>query len=110
MSDNNYKPGRVIEDRKTRFDKLNRFVTARGGWVVSVPGAELVTIETLPGSLPAELRAAGYNLRRDGEGQRILGSAIVQELTLTSSGAYEPLAPGSTKPVAQDLRHAGIVS
>jgi hypothetical protein len=38
-----------------------------------------------------------------------LPAAIVQEFTLTSSGAYEPLTEGSTKPIAQILRHAGIV-
>jgi hypothetical protein len=66
-------------------------------------------IETLPGStLPAELRAAGYDVRKDGEGERILASAIVQEFTLTSSGAYEPLTEGSTKSIAHRVRHAGI--
>jgi hypothetical protein len=105
----NYKPGPAIEDRKTRFDKLNKVVTARGGWLVSVPGAADVIVEALPGStLPAELIAAGYNLRGDGEGERILPAAIVQELALTISGAYEPMAEGSTKPIAHTIRHAGI--
>jgi hypothetical protein len=50
----------------------------------------------------------GYDLRPEGEGQRILPAAIVQEFTLSSSGALEPLAPESTKPIAHTVRHAGI--
>jgi hypothetical protein len=38
-----------------------------------------------------------------------LPTAIVQEFTLTSSGAYEALTPESTKPIAHIVRHAGIV-
>jgi hypothetical protein len=59
--------------------------------------------------LPAELRAAGYDLMPAGEGERILASAIVEELTLSSSGALVPLTEGSTKAVAEVRRHAGIV-
>jgi hypothetical protein len=58
--------------------------------------------------LPAELRAAGYDLRPAGEGERILPAAITQALALTSSGAYEPLTEGSTKPIAHTVRYAGI--
>ena len=103
-------PGSEIETRKAKFDKLNKFVTHRCGWLTSVPGAAEVIVEVLPGSgLPAELKAAGYSLVPDGEGERILPAAIVQEFTLTSSGAYELATAESTKPVAQVLRHAGIV-
>jgi hypothetical protein len=35
-----------------------------------------------------------------GEGQHILAHAITQRLTMTSSGAYETLIEGSSKPVA----------
>jgi hypothetical protein len=107
-----YKPGKVVEDRKTRFAKLNAYVTSAGGWVVSVPGAELVTIECLPQSpISARLIERGYDVRPADppEGERILPAAIVQEFTLTSSGAYELMTEGSTKPIAQILRHAGIV-
>jgi hypothetical protein len=103
-------PGQELENRKAKFEKLNAFVTQRDGWLTSVPGDAEVILECLPGSgLPAELRAAGYTLRSDGQGERILGSAITEHLTLTSSGAYVPLAPGSTKAVALTRRHAGIV-
>jgi hypothetical protein len=46
--------------------------------------------------LPAELRAAGYDVRKDGEGERILPSAIVEHLVLSSSGALVPMTPEST--------------
>jgi hypothetical protein len=53
-----------------------------------------VTIEALPGStLPDELRAAGYDVREIGQGERILPAAIV-ELRLKE---------GSTV-----VKHAGI--
>jgi len=58
---------------------------------------------------PAELRATGYDLVPEGEGERILPAAIVQEFTLSSSGAYELATAESTKPVAHIVRHAGIV-
>jgi hypothetical protein len=75
-----------------------------------LPGAAEVTLETLPGStLPDELRELGYDVREAGEGQRLMANAIVQKLALTSSGAFEERAEGSTKPLAQIRTHAGIV-
>jgi hypothetical protein len=109
-----YKPrllGTEIETRKARFAKINAFVQSHNGWIVSVPGAELVTIETLPDSpIPQELINLGYLVQPADppEGQRILPAPITQLLTMTSSGAYEPLAEGSTKAVALARRHAGI--
>jgi hypothetical protein len=51
-----------IDERKRRFDELNAFVRARGGWLTSVPGAHEVTVECLPGSrLPDDLRTLGYH-------------------------------------------------
>ena len=47
-------------------------------------------------------------LRQLSTAKRILPAAIVREFTLLSSGAYEPLAEGSTKAVALARRHAGI--
>ena len=55
----------------------------------------------LPGWMPDE-RQLGYDVMNIGGGQRILAHAIEQKLTLTSSGAYEMLVEGSTKPVAQN--------
>ena len=68
-----------------------------------------MTIECLPDStLPDELRAAGYDLREAGVGERILPAAITQEFVLSSTGAFEATF-GSTKPIAHTVRHAGIV-
>jgi hypothetical protein len=51
--------------------------------------------ETLPGStLPDELIALGYDVREDGEGERIIANAITQLLTLTSSGSFEAATAG----------------
>jgi hypothetical protein len=107
-----YKPGQLekVNDRKSKFDAVNQLVMKRGGWVISVPGADEVVVETLPESgLPAELRAMGYDLQPSGTGERILAGTIVEKMTLTSSGAFEPMTEGSTRQVADVRRHAGIV-
>ena len=112
MAEGNYKPGQKVDDRKTRFAKINRWVTEAGGWVVSIPGQELVTIETLPQSpIPARLIELGYDVQRADppETQRILAGAIIEQLALTSSGALVPLTPESTKTIAETRTHAGIV-
>jgi hypothetical protein len=61
--------------------------------------------------LPDELRAPDYDLRPTDppDGQRILASAITQNLTLTSCGIFEEWTEGSTKPIAQVRHHTGIV-
>ena len=74
-----------------------------------MPGAPEVTIECLPESTPPdELRAAGYDLMSAGEGERILANAVTQVLTLSSSGALEPLTSASSRPVATKVVHAGV--
>jgi hypothetical protein len=56
-----------------------------------------------------ELRAQlGYDVRELGDGERILAAAIIEQFTLTADGEFEPLTEGSTKPIAQTRRHAGI--
>jgi hypothetical protein len=42
------------------------------------------------------------------EGERILPTAIVERFTVRADGELEPLTEGSTKPIAQTVRHAGI--
>ena len=67
-------------------------------------------MECLPDStLPTELRKAGYDVREIEDGERIPHSAVTEHFTLTSSGAFEPLSPNSTKTIAETVRHAGIV-
>jgi hypothetical protein len=41
--------------------------------------------------------------------ERILPAAIIERFTLTADGEFEPLVEGSSKPIAQTRRHAGIV-
>jgi hypothetical protein len=112
----------VIADRKERFAALNKYVTARHGWLTSVPGERDVTMECLPEStLPDELRAGAefmlgdekvrlppYKVIADGEGQRILPHAIVQHFVAGADGEMVPLTAGSTRPVASTVTHAGI--
>src|SRR5438046_3055012 len=76
-------PSRLkLEERKRLFAGINRFVTERGGWLTSIPGAVEVTMECLPdSSLPDELRKLGYDVEPAGEGERILHSAIVERFT-----------------------------
>jgi len=72
-----------IEERKQRFNDLNAFISQRGGWMTSVPGAHEMTFDALPGSpLPDDLRARGYIVTLVGESQRVLpnaGIAVVQQ-------------------------------
>ena len=59
-------------------------------------------IECLLGStLPDELRAAGYDVSRIGEGERILPTATVEKFVAGAGGALVPMTEGSTRPVAE---------
>ncbi|WP_316174703.1 MULTISPECIES: hypothetical protein [unclassified Bradyrhizobium] len=106
-------PGAQFAPRKSeaeRFAALNRWVTARGGWIVSLPGADPVVVECLPGSfLIDELTEAGYELTPAGEGERIIPGQIVQRFATGASGALEPLTAESTRPIAVTTTHAGII-
>jgi hypothetical protein len=60
-----------------RFQQMNSWIMRRGAWVVSLPGADVVTIDCLPASsVPDELREAGYILQKLESGQRIDRGAI----------------------------------
>jgi len=76
-----YKPYGInveAQDRKARFAEVNDFVRSRqDGWLTSIPGKRVVTMDVLPGStIPSELRKMGYALEADGEGQRLIPHAI----------------------------------
>jgi hypothetical protein len=94
--------------RKAEFTRINRDVSDGGGWITSLPGGRTVTIECLPhSSIPAALTANGIELIREPDGQRIIGGAIVEKLTQSSSGALIRATEGSTGPVVE-VSHAGI--
>jgi hypothetical protein len=94
---------------KAKFEALNKWVTERGGWLVSVPGAAEVTVECLPDSnLPNDLRALAYNIVAAGSGERILPHRIVERFVRRADGDLEPVTAGSTKPIAETRTHAGI--
>jgi hypothetical protein len=58
--------------------------------------------------LPVELQAQGCDLVVVGEGERILSTAIIERFCTGANGELELLTPGSTRPVAQVVTHAGI--
>jgi hypothetical protein len=110
-----YIPGRTddrsrVKDRKERFVALLTYITNRNGFIISEPGRAEIRIECLPGSaLPGDLAALGYQLRQEEEdGERILVGAIVEKFVAGADGTLEPLTSGSTKPIAEIRRHAGI--
>ena len=111
-SSDRYRPGGIsaeVETKLARFEAMNKWVTARGGWVTSIPGAAEITVECLPDSpLPQELRAAGYEVEASGEGQRILAGAIVERFTRRTGGELVPLTTESTVAAAETRTHAGI--
>jgi hypothetical protein len=56
-----------VEAIKKKFQDLNEFISPRHGWITSIPGAVVVTVECLPSStLPDELREAGYDVTEMG--------------------------------------------
>jgi hypothetical protein len=102
-------PNPEVEAIKEKFQALNEFVTSHNGWITSIPGAVMVTVECLPNStLPGELRKAGYDVSDIGEGERILPTAIIERFVARADGEFEPMTEGSTKPIASTVTHAGI--
>jgi len=113
-----------IQDRKTRFEILNKYAATRHAWITSIPGASEVTIECLPNSsLPGELRAglvlkfngrtydfpARY-LTDEGQGERILPHAITEKFVRGPGAELEPFKEGDTGPVIECRTHAGVAT
>jgi hypothetical protein len=99
-----------IETRKTKFEKLNRAVTALGGWITSVPGNPEIVVEMLPNSpLEGRLRDAGYSLRPadPAQSERIIPGSVVERLEPSSSGVLIAASENSTKPIIT-RSHSGI--
>jgi hypothetical protein len=99
----------AVDARHKRFDDVNAYISAHGGWVVSIPGARDIAFQALPGSsLPDALRKLGWRVERTGESQRILARAVSQKFELSSSGAFVPFVDGSSKPVSLITTGAGL--
>jgi hypothetical protein len=63
----------------------------------------------VPGStLPGDLRSMGFDVRDLEDGERILAAAIIEKFSMNADGELEPLTPGSTRPIASTVTHAGI--
>jgi hypothetical protein len=52
----------------------------------------------------------GYRVKRIGESERILPTAISQKFTTRADGELVPLTEGSTRPVTMHTTHAGIAT
>lgn len=99
-----------IDKRKALFASLNEVVNRHGGFLTSVPGAQEVAFDALPGSaLPDKLREIGFIVQKTGDSQRILAGCVVEQFTRRADGSLELLTPGSTMPVAETRAHAGVV-
>jgi hypothetical protein len=80
-------------------------------WITSIPNADLVTLETTPGSpWPAELRERAFPLERDDprDGERVIGHGVREVVHVNRDGSLAPLVEGSTAP-ARTIDHAGII-
>ncbi|WP_316234241.1 hypothetical protein [Bradyrhizobium sp. SZCCHNR1098] len=89
---------KALQSRKEKFAALNRFVTKAGGWVTSIPGDYLVTIECTEGSsLPEKLQDLGYRLREVDRRERMISNATTEEIV--------DLCHNKTR----TLSHAGLV-
>jgi hypothetical protein len=102
---------KAVRDRKARFEALNAWINHRGGaWLTSIPGDFEVMMECLPSSnVPQRLGDLCYQLRPEGEGERILPHAIVERFCRNGDGTLVPITEGSTLSVVHRVTHAGIV-
>lgn len=113
-SSDNYRPGQIApatKSRLERFQTLNAWITRRGGWITSLPGADTVTIEVLPGSfLLTEMAEAGYQLEPAGHRERLIPGQITQRLQALSDGTLRAISSDSSAPCALTVTHAGCVT
>jgi hypothetical protein len=100
----------AIERRKARHAEIVQEAGVRSAWVTSVPGSPEVTFDCLPDSaFPEDMRSRGRILRDEGDGQRILATAITERFARRADGELEPVTAESTRPIAETRTHAGIV-
>jgi hypothetical protein len=80
-----WKSRQASRDRNQAFDTLNTYVRSKGGWITSLPGDALVTMEVLPGStLHDDLAKRGYDVgpADPPEGQRIVPDGHVESILI----------------------------
>ena len=100
----------VIEERKARHAGIVKLAGGMSAWITSVPGEKVITSDCLEHSpFPEEMRQCGFILQDEGDGQRILASALVEHFVRAADGQLELLTAGSTRPIAETRTHAGIV-
>jgi hypothetical protein len=76
----------AVASRHERFAKMNALVMRRGGWIVSLPGSTIMTIERLPdAAIPEELTKLGYELERLPDGERIVSGAVTETIDAGNS-------------------------
>jgi hypothetical protein len=81
---------------------------AQDAFIISSPGNDTVTLETLQTStFPDELKRRGYPLREIEGGQRILPYAHHQPMEIAADGTLIPVTAGSTKPTSLVVHGAG---
>lgn len=86
-----------------------KLASGMSAWITSVPGDKVITFDCLEHSpFPEEMRQCGYILQDEGDGQRILASALVEHFVRAADGQLELLTEGSTRPIAESRHHAGI--
>jgi hypothetical protein len=99
----------VIEERKARHAGIVKLASGMSAWITSVPGDKVITFDYLEGSpFPEEMRQCGFILEDEGDGQRILASALVEHFVRAADGQLELLTEGSTRLIAESRHHAGI--
>jgi hypothetical protein len=98
-----------IKRRNAWFLALVRECQIDGtAWIISSPGNDTVTLETLETSgFPDELRRRKYPLREVEPGHRILPHAYHQPFEQAANGELVPATATSTKPVSFVVYAAG---
>jgi hypothetical protein len=103
-------PPDVLAKRRAWFAALVAEAQDSDAWVISVPGAKEIVIETLPTSgWPAVLAKRGYSLEAIEDGERIIATAIREPMVINADGSLGPLTPGSTRPTTMVVHHTGTV-
>jgi len=75
---NDRSPNKATRARHDLFIALDKYITAHGGWTISVPGAREIKIEVPKGSeLPSKLAALGWKPILCGSTTRTTGQGFV---------------------------------